>query len=177
MLIIYILNIFNKIGSIEVLNEKSQIQRIFFKIPRSILRVWHLDILLDLRTKVINSVKRDNPEDKVKSLFDSFELIDQMIDYQNNIFRFLNFFLPNKARDLVFYKLKDSQRNLLRIFILVCLLQNAFQVYYTETPTTQFYYQEHDELEWLEAFFHITGLISLLLICYITFISFLDTVM
>ncbi|KRX10412.1 hypothetical protein PPERSA_10511 [Pseudocohnilembus persalinus] len=160
------------IGSIEVVNESSQLQRIFFKIPKSVLRVWNLHIMQEKRNEIIDTVKRDNPEDKVKDLFDKFNNLEHMIEYQNYIYRILNSFLPKSVRDFSFYKLKNSNSLLTKLFILLNLIQNIFQISYTQSNETNFYYE--DESSWVRAQFEIFAFLSIIIIIYLTFTEFID---
>ena len=61
--------------SIEVLNKQDKLQQIFFKIPKETLRVWNLEVIINYRRILTDSVTRNNPEEKVNDLFEKFEYL------------------------------------------------------------------------------------------------------
>ncbi|KRX09314.1 hypothetical protein PPERSA_05983 [Pseudocohnilembus persalinus] len=131
----------NFIGSIEVINEQQNIQRIFFKIPRSVIRVWDIDIVSRQRNKMLEQISRDNPEDKIKNLLDKFEELEKTIEYQNILYKKFGLFLSKEMQKIVFYYLKNSNKYLLFAYIIISMIQNILQIIYTSDNDSDFYYE------------------------------------
>ena len=59
----------NLMGRIEIINASNDLEVVYFQIPKTIQEFWKTYFISEYRDRLIENVKRDNPEEKVKDFF------------------------------------------------------------------------------------------------------------
>ena len=72
----------NIMGRIEIINRDKDIDVVYFQIPQDVIKYWNTSIISNYRDELIDNVKRDNPEEKVKDFFDKSELLMYAVEHR-----------------------------------------------------------------------------------------------
>ena len=59
----------NLMGRVEIINQSNDLEVVYFQIPQTIQKFWNSYFISEYRYRLIDNVKRDNPEEKVKDFF------------------------------------------------------------------------------------------------------------
>ena len=59
----------NLMGRVEIINQSNDLEVVYFQIPQTIQKFWNSYFISEYRDRLIDNVKRDNPEEKVKDFF------------------------------------------------------------------------------------------------------------
>jgi len=74
-----------QMGRIEILNEAGNLEVIYFQIPSSIRSFWEKPIISTYKNYIVETVSRDNPEEKVKDFFEKSEYLIFALNHQDRI--------------------------------------------------------------------------------------------
>jgi hypothetical protein len=69
-------------GRIEILNDKDELEVVYYHIPIKVRKFWNRNFIKEYRNNLIDNVKRDNPEEKVKDFFEKSERLMYAVDHQ-----------------------------------------------------------------------------------------------
>lgn len=120
------------LGSIEIQDEDDELVKVFFKVPSSVSLVWGCNVVQDSSTEILNSIRRDNPEDKLKDLQEKFQYYAAMINHQNNLLSWSEYLFGVTIGQKLFYSVKDSKQRLTYVLMILIVVQNILQLIYTK---------------------------------------------
>lgn len=117
------------LASVEIVNVDGRLIKVFFPIARKIKRMWHFDFINSYLMDLLDNINRDNPDDKVRDIFEKFSYFIEIIQHQNSIAKLAEK-LPLVGSVMIY--IKNLKRNLIFAFCVTGIVVNMILLFYTD---------------------------------------------
>ena len=117
------------LASVEIVNVDGRLIKVFFPIAKKIKRIWHFSFINSFLMDLLDNINRDNPDDKVRDIFEEFSYFIEVIVHQNNIGKLAEM-LPYVGVVMIY--IKNLKKNLIVVFCVTGIVVNMILLFYTE---------------------------------------------